>query len=123
MSRVKLLKGAILGLGQRGVPGGIYDVPEELAVELVDNCVGEYLDKAQPGAADAKHAEAQPAEERCDTDQAVVKVKLLKSVILGPGRRGVPGGIYDVPAESAAQLVHCRLAEYIGEAEPTAAST
>jgi hypothetical protein len=44
-AKVKLIKGVVLGPGEVGAPGEIYEVPKHLATQLVHSGQAEYTDE------------------------------------------------------------------------------
>lgn len=47
-AKVKLLKGVVLGPGEIGAPGEIYELPKHIATQLVHSGQGEYTDEGDP---------------------------------------------------------------------------
>jgi hypothetical protein len=57
-AKIKLLKGVVLGPGEIGAPGEIYEVPKYLATQLVHAEQAEYTDEGDPSEGADAGAEA-----------------------------------------------------------------
>jgi hypothetical protein len=57
-AKVKLLKGVVLGPGEVGQPGDIYELPKHVATQLVATKQAEYTDEGDPSEGDDPGAQA-----------------------------------------------------------------
>jgi len=80
--KVKLLKGVVMGPGELGKPGDIYEVPKHIATQLISHGQAELTDEGDP----LEHDETPAAEKGKPYQTATIEAPTTRDP--RPSRRG-----------------------------------
>lgn len=80
--KIKLLKGVVMGPGEDGEPGDIYEVPKHLATQLISHGQAELTDEGDP----LEHDETPPEEKGVPYSTATIEAPTTRDP--KPAKRG-----------------------------------